>query len=132
MALVAKQKSKITPELFDFFWLLSNEQRMRIGELLATNETQTTDELAAGAGINLSSVGVALVHFRTLKVLKLVRKEGRRAFYGIDKDRLRSLMFEFADTFDIDLSQGGRSKKKSAKKKAAKKKTTKKKAKKKR
>lgn len=114
---MATQKSKLTPELFDFFWLLSNEQRMRIGELLATNETQTTDELAAGAGVNLSSVGVALVHFRTLKLLELARKEGRRAFYALDKDRLKALIFEFAEAFDLDLSAKPRPKKKAKKKK---------------
>jgi DNA-binding transcriptional regulator GbsR (MarR family) len=109
-------KTKLKQEVIDLFWLLSNPQRLRICELIGTGAAITTDELAEQVGINQSSVSLALQQFRNFQLLNNVRKEGRRVFYGLEKDKMVQAMFDFAEAVDLDLSKK-KTKKKTAKKK---------------
>jgi DNA-binding transcriptional ArsR family regulator len=109
-------KTKLKQEVIDLFWLLSNPQRLRMAELLGTGAAQTTDELSELVGVNLSSVTVALQQFRNFHMLVNLRKEGRRVFYGLDKDKMVQAVLAFAEALDLDLSQQPAAAKKTKKK----------------
>jgi DNA-binding transcriptional ArsR family regulator len=115
-------KTKLKQETIDLFWLMSNAQRLRIAELLGNGSAQTTDELSELVGINLSSVTVALQKFRNFQMLTNERKEGRRVFYALDKDRVVQAIHAFADALELDLDRPPAAAKKTAKKKSKKKK----------
>jgi DNA-binding transcriptional ArsR family regulator len=105
-------KTKLTQEVIDLFWLLANPQRLRIAELIGSGIAHRTDDLSKLVGINESSISINLQMFRNGQFLVELKKEGRRVYYGLDKEKVTGAIFAFADALDLDLSQRPKAKKK--------------------